>query len=411
MGEILYYGGVNIMFKNIYLIVFLIIFHIQGQWVSSIANATMPSQGTPRTGITIGAQRETSTLSTPSSSAPTTSAPTTGWVSVKPSAPSRNLSTPTNPQIGIERKQVYNVLSLDGGGIRGIGTLVILAKLQEAGLNIHETFDMFIGTSTGGIIAIMLSEGWKPTEILDFYIDNGPVIFQQTFAKKLRSVFGLAGTKYSKDQLEMISADLLAQKKLTETKKPVGVTSYNATQKQQTIISSWDKEGVSKNFSVQDAVRATSAAPTYFKGKEVAGDIWIDGGVGANDPSTSAYLEAKKLFPSGAKIRVVSIGTGAVNESVMSRDSGIKDIKTIISTLMQASESANREMISKLTALDPNLEYIRIQFTLPKAIDLADTRKKAVETLMKAAFERTQKEDFRALKTQLLKEQLGSHAY
>lgn len=312
-----------------------------------------------------------------------------------------------NTRAPVEVKPIYNVLALDGGGIRGIGTATILAILeQNTGKKVHDMFDMFVGTSTGGLIAIMLAEGWTAPKILDFYIDSGPIIFQKTFSKRLRSVNGLIGTKYTAKELERIVTESMDIKKLGDTKKPVGVTGYNVTTGEQKVISSVDASGNSDKFTIQEAARATSAAPTYFKGKEVQGDIWIDGGVGANDPAASAFLEAKKYFPEGSKIRVISIGTGKVNEAKLSRDSGIFNILTIISTLRTAGAEASQEsMIKSLAEVDKDLEYIRIQFDLPEKIDLADTRKKAVDILMQSAFERTLKPDFIDIKNKLARGQ------
>lgn len=303
-------------------------------------------------------------------------------------------------------KKSYNILSLDGGGMRGIGTLVILATLEmKTGKKIYEMFDMIVGTSTGGLIAIMLSEGKSATAILDFYIDNGPLIFQQSVSKKLRSVGGLFGTKFTAKQLEKIIQENIGDKTLGDSKKLVGVTSYNVTKQEQKVLSSWDKSGTSTDVKVGDAARATSAAPTYFKGKEIKGDLWIDGGVGANDPSTSAYLEARNLFPEGAQLRVVSIGTGEANEPGLPRDSGILNVSKIVSTLMKAgSERSKQDLMQKLTVSDKNLNYIRIQFTLPQKVDLADTRKAAVDTLMQAAYLRTLEQDFLKLKNDLIQD-------
>ncbi|MBX9977569.1 MAG: patatin-like phospholipase family protein, partial [Alphaproteobacteria bacterium] len=227
-------------------------------------------------------------------------------LALKPLADNNCVATAVIAPVDMTKKS-YNILSLDGGGIRGIGTLVLLSALEmKTGKKTYELFDMIIGTSTGGLIAIMLSEGKSASAILDFYVENGPLIFQRSASKKLRSVGGLLGTKYSAKQLELIIKENIGDKKLSDSAKPIGVTSYNVTKGEQQVLSSWDKTHSEKISG--DAARATSAAPTYFKGKEIDGDLWVDGGVGANDPSTSAFAEAKRFFPEGAKLRVVSIG-------------------------------------------------------------------------------------------------------
>lgn len=159
-------------------------------------------------------------------------------------------------------KKYYNILSLDGGGMRGIGTAAILATLEmQTGKKIYELFDVIVETSTGGLIAIMLSEGYSAAKILDFYIDNGPIIFQKTFSKQLRSVGGVFGTRFTTKQLERIIAENIGDKKLGESQKLVGVTSFNVSKGEQKVLSSWDQS--TSNIKAGDAARATSAAPTY----------------------------------------------------------------------------------------------------------------------------------------------------
>ena len=105
----------------------------------------------------------------------------------------------------LEAKRYINILSIDGGGIRGIIPATILARIErKIGLRIHEAFDLIAGTSTGGIIAAAIGAGanggspYTPDDLVNLYIESGPEIFQKTF---LTDVENWIRPKYSPEQL------------------------------------------------------------------------------------------------------------------------------------------------------------------------------------------------------------------
>lgn len=76
--------------------------------------------------------------------------------------------------------QRFQILSLDGGGIKGLFSAAVLAKIEEdLGVTVADHFDLITGTSTGGIIALGLGIGLHPREIVHFYVSQGPAIFRQ----------------------------------------------------------------------------------------------------------------------------------------------------------------------------------------------------------------------------------------
>ena len=84
----------------------------------------------------------------------------------------------------------FQILSLDGGGVKGIFSAAVLAHLEEdLGCCIRDHFDLIVGTSTGGIIALGLGMGMKPREILRFYVDQGPMIFARGSFTGMRNVW------------------------------------------------------------------------------------------------------------------------------------------------------------------------------------------------------------------------------
>ena len=79
----------------------------------------------------------------------------------------------------------FQILSLDGGGIKGLFSAAILAFLEEdLETKIIDHFDLIVGTSTGGLIALGLGAGLTPRELVEFYVANGPKIFQMVYHKQ-----------------------------------------------------------------------------------------------------------------------------------------------------------------------------------------------------------------------------------
>ena len=218
-----------------------------------------------------------------------------------------------------------HVLSIDGGGIRGIIPALVLAHLeQQTGKTCSELFDLMVGTSTGGMLALGLSmdDGhgkalFTAEQLVKLYEEHGDEIFEQSLWRKLRSVGGILEEAYSHEALETILNRYFGDGALSECRVPTMVTSYDIQHRRTVFLKSWhsDHAGV----LCKEAARATSAAPTYF---EPATLEWasesrtlIDGGVFINSPSVSAYAEARKLFPDD-EIAMLSIGTGELTRAI-----------------------------------------------------------------------------------------------
>ena len=224
-----------------------------------------------------------------------------------------------------ESKTPRRVLSIDGGGIRGIIPALVLAHLeQHTGKPCSELFDLMVGTSTGGMLALGLSIDdendkalFTAQQLVKLYEEHGDEIFEQSLWRKVRSVGGILEEAYSHEALETILNRYFGDRALSECRIPTMVTSYDIQHRRTVFLKSWhsDHEGV----LCKEAARATSAAPTYF---EPATLEWasesrtlIDGGVFINSPSVSAYAEARKLFPDD-EIAMLSIGTGELTRAI-----------------------------------------------------------------------------------------------
>ena len=154
------------------------------------------------------------------------------------------------------------ILALDGGGIRGAATTEFLRKLEEK-LNkpLHSTFDLFVGTSTGGIIAAAISVLKMPgNDLAELYNhDNGTEIFTQSFWD--RTLLAQNQPKYDGIGKRNVLKKYFGKRLLRSSSKPLILTAYDVERRIPKIFKSYDKD----NTKVIDAVDATSAAPTYFQ--------------------------------------------------------------------------------------------------------------------------------------------------
>lgn len=228
------------------------------------------------------------------------------------------------------------ILSIDGGGIRGIIPGMLLAALErrlrrvsgDSDAAIVDYFDFFAGTSTGGILTCLLlcpDEGnlsrpkYSAQEALDIYVNHGSDIFKAGFFRRLVAKFGLLSERYPSTTLEHVLESYFGDSKLSQLLKPCIVTAYNIELRkthffrQQTAIARGDP----RDFYLRDVCRATSAAPTYFSVAEIrsmSGTRYplLDGGVFAPNPSMSALVEVTRAF-NQTKINdifILSLGTG-----------------------------------------------------------------------------------------------------
>lgn len=211
------------------------------------------------------------------------------------------------------------ILSIDGGGIRGLIPALIIAEIErQTGKKCADMFDMIAGTSTGGILALAYNvkdkDGklkYTSNDLAAIYKFRGKEIFNRTFREKLLNIGGIAKNKYSEKGLEKILQEYLGDSLLKDAKTNVLVTSYDIQQRTPYILKSWKEE--CKDVPMSIAGRATSAAPTYFSPIQtnIHGVVrtFVDGGMCANNPTMSAYAEAKRIY-GDEELFILSLGTG-----------------------------------------------------------------------------------------------------
>ena len=207
----------------------------------------------------------------------------------------------------------FHILTLDGGGTRGIYTAQLLAKIEQTfQTRIKTCFDLIAGTSTGAIIAGAAVSDIPMQDIVELFDTETPHIFRRRWYR-----IPLFLSKYPSKKLAQILATHLPATPLGEIATPLMITSSEIAKSEIRIFRSnyADKLGESdpldKGVSLRDAILASCAAPTFFAPKSLDNFLLADGGLWANNPSTIAFTEALSAFGKGAReVRMLSIGTG-----------------------------------------------------------------------------------------------------
>ncbi|MDP9848097.1 CBASS cGAMP-activated phospholipase [Streptosporangium lutulentum] len=205
----------------------------------------------------------------------------------------------------------FQILSLDGGGFRGMFSAAVLARLEEdLGTRIVDHFDLIAGTSTGGIIALGLGLGLSPKEILGFYTEHGPRIFRDR--SRMRVLRHVMRAKYGSEPLRTALAEVFGDRTFGESTKRLVIPSYNIAADDVYLFRTPHLSTLKRDWreSAVNVALATSAAPTYLPGMHLDGARLVDGGVWANNPTMVALTEAVgPLNIPLEKIRVFSLGT------------------------------------------------------------------------------------------------------
>lgn len=221
------------------------------------------------------------------------------------------------------KEKPFKILSLDGGGIKGIYTVEVLRHCESelcGGAPLASYFDMIAGTSTGGIIALGLARHFPVDDIHAFYKDDGRRIFPPVPKAKWRKAFHLLShwsvkPKLAHEELEAALKSRFGDTLLGEAHTRLVIPAFMMP-KTEIAVFKTDHHSNFKNDHLTpmwQVARSTSAAPTYLKGLEHAesGRIFIDGGVWANNPVMVALVDAMTAYElSFDQIDILSIGTG-----------------------------------------------------------------------------------------------------
>ncbi|OGS11996.1 MAG: hypothetical protein A2234_05065 [Elusimicrobia bacterium RIFOXYA2_FULL_58_8] len=190
--------------------------------------------------------------------------------------------------------KIRRILSLDGGGIKGVFPAAFLANIEEQiEAPIGKYFDLIVGTSTGGILALGLGLGYSAKELLKFYEDLGPKVFTSSLPMKLLRRLGFP--KYSPAPLRRALANKFGKRKLGESSTRLMIPSMNMDSGEVHVFKTAHHPRLERDYkeSVVEVAMATAAAPTYFPPHMSSSGIpFIDGGMWANSPVGFAVVEA-----------------------------------------------------------------------------------------------------------------------
>jgi hypothetical protein len=327
----------------------------------------------------------------------------------------------------------FRIFSVDGGGIRGLISALVTAKIEQLlrerdgeDARIADYFHLFAGTSTGGLIALALTRPNPPSadDLAGFYTEDGPKIFDRSLMQELSSGWGTLAPKYGNGPLRDAVRRRLGDGHLAEATRDLLVTSYDMTSAEPFFFKRWkalDNPG-DWNFSVVDAALSTAAAPTYFPCGEpelLQGHALVDGGVFAGNPAIAAIAEALGRSsdpPAGLDLRdmlVVSIGTGEFNTGFPPSEvrgwgdlgwiaGGGADPPILSAMLSGSSDGAdywahmllNHERgkgLPEAAEIGHGDRYFRFQAQLSGAIQMDDAGPKTLQLLTEAAEELIEK--------------------
>lgn len=285
------------------------------------------------------------------------------------------------------------ILSIDGGGIRGVVPAMAMAEIERrTGKHIAELFDLIAGTSTGGILALGMTKPdadgrpqYSAEDGVRLYENEGHRIFSRSAWQRVRTLGSLVDEKYPSAPLEEVLQEYLGDARLKDAVTDVLITSYEIERRIPWFFRSWRaKERPDYDFPMTQVARSTSAAPTFFEANKVEtediGEYYalIDGGVFANNPTMCAYVDVRTRFPNVSDFLVVSLGTGELTRPINyneAKDWGLVNwVRPLINILMQGVTATvdyqMQQMLPKTAAGEQR--YYRFQAQLVEGSDDMD---------------------------------------
>jgi patatin-like phospholipase/acyl hydrolase len=207
--------------------------------------------------------------------------------------------------------EAKRVLAIDGGGLKGVFPASFLASVEDAIRSpVADYFDLIVGTSTGGIIALGLGLGLSAGQILDFYTEHGPRIFAGS--RRLKGVQQLTRAKYDPQPLKAALEQVFGSRRLGDSGSRLVIPSFDLETGVIHVYKTAHHQRFVTDYKIPavEVAMATAAAPTYFPTfRSAAGVPLVDGGIWANNPAGTAAVEALGVleWPRGS-IQLLSIG-------------------------------------------------------------------------------------------------------
>ncbi len=279
------------------------------------------------------------------------------------------------------------ILAIDGGGIRGLIPAIVLAEVeQRTGRAIADCFDLIAGTSTGGILACALTRPgrdgslYTAEQLTGLYESEGPKIFHRSLLKRIESRDGNIDERYDDAGLNTALRDYLGDERISRARTDILVPAYDIERRAGWFFrSSAARTDPTREFTMADAARATSAAPTYFEPalvRPVGGgepSALVDGGVFAVNPSMCALAEVAHAGRREEIELLASLGTGSHTRPLRYADvrgwGRLEWAAPIIDVVFDGVADTTEFELAQL--LEP-AAYVRLQTELKVASDNLD---------------------------------------
>jgi patatin-like phospholipase/acyl hydrolase len=287
---------------------------------------------------------------------------------------------------------LIKVLSIDGGGIRGIIPAMVLAEIERrTGKRIWGLFDLVAGTSTGGILALGITKPspsggpeYTAEDAIQLYERQGERIFWRPVWRRVPLLSWLLEEKYPSSGIEDVLAEYFGEARLSDALTEVLITSYDIERSKPYFFKrNKAREKVNRDCPMRWAARATSAAPTYFQPAKLPVEgssdyrALIDGGVFANNPAMCALVEGRSNPKLDAELLLVSLGTGELTRRLPYDE--VKDwglarwAQPVLDLVFDGVSDAVDYQLRQLLSVTPGHErYYRFQVKLDEGNDAMD---------------------------------------
>lgn len=323
------------------------------------------------------------------------------------------------------------ILSIDGGGIRGIipaqVAVSIEEKLQQKSGNpdarIADYFDLIAGTSAGGILTCIYlypdaenphRPRWSAQDAVKFAIDSGRDVFNKSFWQKFNFLDGLIDEKYPSDRLEIFLGETFRDCKLSELLKPCLISSYDIERRKAHFFNQIDAlKNPEEDYFIRDVARATSAAPSYFEVPKIRSltnesYVLVDGGVFANNPALCAYAEVRHKLgipeerpdkgPTAKDMVILSLGTGTAQQKYPYEEvknwGQLQWVQPLMNILMTGvSETVNYQLMQIFDSIEKPNQYLRINpnLTHEKPLPIDEASEENISELVRIGQEQADK--------------------
>jgi len=292
---------------------------------------------------------------------------------------------------------IKTILAIDGGGVRGIMETIILREIENrlrkktnVKVNLAQYFNVVSGASTGGIISAIISlkdsQGkykYDCNDAYNFYKDHCYEIFN-----KSKRLFGSFTYKYCEKALEKYLNKYFGDSELKDLKNHVIIPTVDLNTCKAYFFSNIKANNERTDYKIKDVLRCTSAAPTYFKPKQINDVVGIDGGMVANDTAICCISKLQKYDDTKIEdIYILNIGSGSVQPKT-------KDIASNWTILNWATSITNIMLYANVGLVKYQLEQLDLcgldSIDIPKEYrdydeDMANASKENMDKLINAA--------------------------